>query len=74
MIEIMTNDGNFICQWEPFERDNYLPEDMPSDGYLGTARTIGRPFNIGFHAWEQTDHEFVWYRLMSHPVKPTFTN
>ena len=38
--------------------------DIPGVGYLGTARVIsGKHKDIGFHAWEQNDYEFVYYSL-----------
>lgn len=51
------------CIWKPFDKRNYQEFNMPSEGYLGTA--IDALSEIGFHAWEQTDSEFVYYRIIA---------
>lgn len=69
IIKIIYNDFQgdceMLCEWKPFNKSDYTKEDMPSNGYLGTARKIVKPFKgIGFHAWEQNNSEFVYYSIM----------
>lgn len=55
----------FICEWNPFDKNKYSEHDMPCEGYLGTAKVIeGRYTGIGFHAWEQNDSEFIFYKKL----------
>lgn len=55
----------FLCEWKPFDSNNYSEDNMPADGYLGTASIIeGKYQGIGFHAWEQNNSEFVYYALV----------
>lgn len=61
-IAIVTTDGVRICNWFPFNPKNYTVDNMPAEGYLGTARTIDSPIQIGFHAWQQNDSEFLFYK------------
>lgn len=52
----------YLCEWTPYNPDNYAPNDQPAPGYLGTAKVIfGRYKGIGFHCWEQNDYEFIYY-------------
>lgn len=57
-IEIFVDGEWLACEWNP-----RTPETKADAGYLGTARTTGRPIQIGFHAWEQNDSEFRFYCL-----------
>lgn len=53
----------YVCQWKPYNPDNYNEHIMPSKGYLGTAKVIeGISTGIGFHAWNQNDHEFIYWK------------
>lgn len=53
-----------LCNWKPFNPSNYK-EKMPAKGYLGTCTTIsGKYIGIGYHAWEQNDSEFIYYKLV----------
>lgn len=65
IIKIITNDieGEHIdiCQWEPHVKDIYAGI-QPGEGYLGTARIIDK--GIGFHAWQQNDNEFIYYKIL----------
>lgn len=55
----------YLCVWKPFDKNQYLKYNMPTDGYLGTAKVIeGKYAGIGFHAWEQNNYEFVWYAVI----------
>ena len=55
----------YLCEWDPFDKSQYSKENIPSDGYLGTAKVIeGKYTGIGFHAWEQNNSEFVWYAVV----------
>jgi hypothetical protein len=66
-VVITDVDGEHIClcEWKPFNKSQYSEENMPADGYLGTAKVIeGRYTGIGFHAWEQNNSEFVWYAVV----------
>lgn len=43
-----------------FDKSNYSKENMPSKGYLGTAKIDeGMYKGVGFHAWEQNNSEFI---------------
>lgn len=67
VIEVITKDikgtHRDVCLWKPFNKDDYALKDMPSAGYLGTAKvTIGRWEGIDFHAWQQNNSEFIYYK------------
>mgnify|MGYP003404216569 FL=1 len=67
-IRIVTKDIDgehiFSCEWSPFNKSEYSKENMPSKGYLGSARVIEGEFKgIGFNAWEQNNSEFVYYSI-----------
>jgi len=56
-----------LCRWFPFDVNNYYPDTMPGEGYLGTARVIdGRFTGIGFHAWTQNNSEFIEYKIVTY--------
>lgn len=60
-------DGEHIilCEWNLFNKEEYSAENMPADGYLGTAKVIEKQLNgIGFHAWRQNNSEFVYYSVI----------
>lgn len=58
-------DNIYMCEWFPFDKNNYTDKDMPGEGYLGTARVIEGDYpGIGFHAWEQNDYEFLLYKIV----------
>jgi hypothetical protein len=68
-MRVVTNDffGEmvFLCEWKPFNRNNYSKENMPADGYLGTVKVTEEKFKgIGFHAWKTSNSEFVYYQLV----------
>ena len=67
LIKILYVDtfGEYIieCLWNPFNESKYENCIMPSRGYLGTARRI-KGIQIGHNAWEQNNHEFVYYKLL----------
>ncbi|WP_107039950.1 hypothetical protein [Brumimicrobium mesophilum] len=51
--------ANFLCYWHPV-----ADKEIHTKGYLGTA-TVGENRNgIGFHAWEQNNSEFVYYKIV----------
>lgn len=55
----------YLCKWEPFDKTKYTEKDMPPEGYVGTATVIeGTYAGIGFHAWEQFNSEFIYYKLV----------
>jgi hypothetical protein len=69
VIKIVTQDflGEEInfANWRPYKEGSYKGAVKPAPGYLGTANWIGGPYDgIGFHAWEQSDSEFVWYKIV----------
>jgi len=69
-MKVVTNDVDgehiMLCQWKPFNREEYSASNMPADGYLGTVKVIEEQFNgIGFHAWEQNNSEFVYYSVVN---------
>lgn len=53
-----------VCDWIPFKKELQTNPNSKKyvDGYLGTAYTKKEPV-IGFHAWNQNDSEFVWYKI-----------
>ena len=54
----------FLCAWRPYDPNNYPVDDQPSKGYLGSCKVIsGNLRGIGFNAWEQNDHEFIYYKI-----------
>jgi hypothetical protein len=68
-MKVITKDVDgehiYLCEWKPFDKNQYSKENMPDDGYLGTVKVIqGRYTGIGFHAWEQNNSEFVWYSVV----------
>lgn len=65
-IKIIVNDIEgeqvILCKWIPFNKDNYTQDQMPAEGYLGTAKIIEKRYNgIGFHALKENDSEFIYY-------------
>lgn len=57
-----------LCEWKPFNKSEYTSANMPGEGYLGTATVIKPPFEgIGFHAWEQNNSQFIYYKIIEHP-------
>lgn len=63
----ITGTSEIKCQWTPFDESNYVgkPEAViPAPEYLGTANRIkNNTTDIGFHAWDCNDSEFVYYRI-----------
>jgi hypothetical protein len=54
---------SYVCEWTPFNKESYKEWNIPSEGYLGTVQVIeGRFKGIGFHAWEQNNSEFIYYK------------
>lgn len=67
IIKIITNDINgeqeHMCNWIPFDKTKYTQQNIPNNGYLGTAIVIEGIFSgIGFQAWKQNNNEFLWYK------------
>lgn len=66
-IEIIINskiagDELFKCTWIPYNEKL----NPPKHGYMGTARINSGKFEgIGFHAWEQNDAEFIYYKILN---------
>jgi hypothetical protein len=55
-VIILKQDNYYLCRWVPY--------DGVSDahkGYLGTAKCLET--GIGYHAWEQNDSEFRYYKV-----------
>lgn len=68
LIEILVNDSAGehleICSWTPFDENNYIGRQLPAEGYLGTAKGVADTNrNIGWHAWQQNNSEFIYYKL-----------
>ena len=70
IIEILIDNEIKLCWWCPFDKNDYDKDNMPSKGYLGTARVINDQKSlyksIGYHAWEQNDYEFIYYREINY--------
>lgn len=65
IIKDVDGEHIYLCEWKPFDKSRYSKENMPANGYLGTAKVIeGRYTGIGFHAWKQNNSEFVWYAVV----------
>ena len=74
LIRILKEDTDgwheHVCEWKPHHPSMWPhARPKPAEGYLGTAKVIGKWEGIGFHAWEQNDSEFVYYELF-HETKP----
>lgn len=72
VIKIVTKDidGEHIdlCEWSPFDPNNYKGATLPGKDFLGTAKVIEGKFpgiGIGFHAWECNNSEFIYYSLIT---------
>jgi hypothetical protein len=65
VINYIDTDGEHkvLCKWFPFNTKEYTANNKPGVGYLGTALRIAEP-QIGFHAWEQNNSEFIYYKLV----------
>lgn len=73
-IKIQTTDAGKIhmpkCTWKPFCKEEWTEKRMPASGYLGTAweKTLfsdgSGEFEIGYHAWENHNSEFVYYQII----------
>lgn len=79
-ITILTNEGEFTGMWEPFKEKDRDFDNDPEKGYLGTVyvpitdplflvywNKIKGPLDIpviGFHAWEQNNNEFQYYKIV----------
>lgn len=65
-IQIIQNETIYNCDWKPFNLNDYKEkEDIPSAGYLGSAKVISGPYRgIGFNVWDQNDSEFIYYKLL----------
>lgn len=62
LTEDISGEHRFLCQYTPFDKNNYNESNMPAQGYLGTAKVIaGNHKGIGFHCWESNNSEFVYY-------------
>lgn len=71
--------GIFEGIWYPYNPNNYYPDTMPAEGYLGTVRVVvddpilkkywrsNEPMLIGYHVWKQNDSEFLEYQLIEQP-------
>ncbi len=56
----------YLCEWNPFDPSSYPPNDLPAEGYLGTAKVIeGTYKGIGFNVWKQNNSEFIYYQLLN---------
>ena len=67
-MRVVCGEDILLCEWNPFDKLQYTEKSMPSKGYLGTVRVIeGKYKDIGLHAWEQNNSEFVWYALEKKP-------
>lgn len=65
VIKDVDGEHIYLCEWKPFDKIQYSKENMPTDGFLGSAKVIeGRYTGIGFNAWEQNNSEFVWYAVV----------
>lgn len=57
LVEYDGENEKHVCEWRS------APPNHPSNGFLGTATIIqGNYRGVGFHAWEQNNSEFVYYR------------
>lgn len=64
LVDEQGKEVSYSCQWFPFVRADYSEDDMPPNGYLGTAKvTAGKYSGIAFHAWSENNSEFIWYSL-----------
>ena len=62
----MDGEHVYLCSWRPYDPKDYEGLLKPTEGYLGTATVVeGSHPGIGYNAWEQNDHEFLYYRLVN---------
>lgn len=65
-IRILAREGEYDTAWEPFDPADYehlSKEYWPAKGYLGACKVINHKYaGIGFHAWRQSDSEFIYYK------------
>ncbi|MGK0174063.1 MAG: hypothetical protein ACI9AT_000426 [Ulvibacter sp.] len=60
-----TGETIFLCEWTPFNADDYPRYKMPSEGFLGSAKVIsGDQKGSGFNVWKQNDSEFIYYKVV----------
>jgi len=64
IVDMLGREYVYLCRFEPFNPKRYTRQNMPSEGYLGTARTLDLAHNIGFHVWRQSNQEFVYYSVV----------
>lgn len=69
LIQIIQEDSEgehkYLCEWIPYNKENYKGKYPPGKGYLGTAEVVkGQWKGIGYHAWEQNKHEFIYYKII----------
>ncbi|MCQ4139207.1 hypothetical protein [Chryseobacterium sp. EO14] len=65
-MEIIVSGKNgdevFRCKWTPAEIS--VNPNKKHEGYLGSAEIMtGKYEGIQFHAWEQNDSEFIYYKI-----------
>lgn len=65
IMEDIDGEHTYNCSWHPFNESEYNENNMPAEGYLGTARVVsGKYKGIGFHAWKQNNQEFIYYKIL----------
>lgn len=75
LIKHVEGDSTELSEWKPFDPSEYTGEiitridsmtsyiNMPAKGYQGTAKLLEGKFKgIGYHAWEQNNSEFVYWK------------
>lgn len=72
-INIYHDDGTqkrlLLCEWIPFDVDNYKEGFSADTGYIGTARVIQKEWHgIGFHAWRNNNDEFIYYNIIHNEI------
>ena len=70
VMKVVTNDSQGehidLCEWRPFDPKNYKEGvEIPGKDYLGTVKIIEGKFKgIGFHAWDSSNSEFIYYQII----------
>ncbi len=67
MVVVEDADGERIhlCEWKPYNEEAYAGRLKPHEGYLGTAKVVGEPYNgVEFDVWQQNNNQFIWYSVV----------
>ena len=65
---VIPNNGDeeiMLCEWESYNKEDYHESFKPDNGYLGHLRVVQKKHEgIGFNCWEQSNSEFIYYKIV----------